>query len=145
MQTETNTSLPNIRSEDLIPIRQFAYRSDRQHFGMDGTVTVCDGALGREAETACEGAKTPLEGGTMNPRTGGLSFARGTKVPMQRVRCLPQAPSSPACLVQGLDDRDLSLPFWERRSRLRWVNLVGGSPTDARFPTPAAAPLPRVK
>ena len=127
---------------NLSLIRQFTYKSDRQRFGMIGTVTLRDPSLNfkLKGSPSRRGGK-PLERVT-KPQVEGL-FLGGIK----GMTGGTGLPAMPVPRVQGLHPKICQVShvtgspcFGNRRSRMRWVDLVGkwACPTDASFSVPCS-------
>ena len=99
-------------SNNLVPIRKFAYIFDRQHFGMIGTVTQRDTSLG-------------WGGNAKGPSRRGKTARRGHKtsreVALSGVMDMTGLPAMPVPCVQGLDiPRSVTPRFGNRRCRICW-------------------------
>jgi hypothetical protein len=127
-------------SQNLVPIRQFAYIFDRRHFGMIGTVTLRDTRLawGRELEGQLfeggEGHKN-LEGGACPGCQGNDRWRR------------PAGDAGALC-ARVLASQDLSPPFWKpplAHALGGFSGQTGLAPRTLAFQHHTPVPLPHVK
>ena len=127
-------------SKDLSPIRESAYKSDRRHFGMIGTVTLRDPSLVR--------AGSPLRKGKA-ARGGSRKWKKKTSREEAFLGCREEGHDGPAMPVhhgvQGLDILKICHPRFGNQCTGALGGWFWACLMDARFSVPRFGAAPSCK